>query len=288
MSGLGAQFGNPGAHFGARSIPTDGTAAYFGVTLNRFTPNGKPTDPGIYNGIDRTIGLNFLAYSVASRSERWPSLTYRTTLQLGWGHDQPTEWIQNSLHLLANKLPVASVNPRNNVLDAALDFELVQWKPLGRSAERFAGGGISVGTPYTEAWIEIGVASRFGGGWPEFAGMIRLGSPLRGGVFPDSTITRGYGIIEGLVEFPLATWMKMDRIPTFFISFQHHTGLFVDLAGEAIAERQGSFGFIGRDDAWRFEAWNEYFGGRFVDKGPTGGGRITVQVPRLGVLASLF
>ena len=53
---------NPSPHFGALSVPEDQVVSHLGVSFDRFTPNGKATDPGIYNEIDRTIGLNFLNF----------------------------------------------------------------------------------------------------------------------------------------------------------------------------------------------------------------------------------
>ena len=278
---------SPSPHFGATTIPDTSVAASLGVTLDRFTPNGKIDEPGIYNGIDRTIAFNFLGYSTASRSTRWPSLIYRTTFQIGWGHDQPTQWIQNNLHLFADLPPVVSTSPRNDALDAAFNFEVVQWAPLGRHVERFLGGGFTVGTPLSEAWLQIGAASRFGAGWPEIAAMVSIGAPFLGGAFPDSTLTSGYAAVEAQVEIPVANWLGAAWLPAPFISLRQDTGFFADLSGDGIAELHGSIGLAGRSDSWRIEAWNEYFGGRLKDKGPTGGGRIYFRMPALNLLGWL-
>lgn len=284
---LVGQVTNPGHHFGASSIPARGTDAYLGVSLDRFTPNGKPNDPGVYNAIERTMGFNFVGYTFASTSRRWPGTIYRGTAQLGWGHDQPTEWLQNTLHRLAGKLPVASVDPRNGALDAALTGEVVRWFSAGGSAELFAGAAASVGTPYSEGWIQGGGVLRGRGRRPTVSAMVKVGVPFRGGAFPDSTLAARYRMVEVAAELPLSAWLGASWLPSFFVSFVHDTGLFTDLAGSPIGERHGSFGLVARDGSWRFEAWNEYFGGRFTDKGPTGGGRLSFRVPRIRLLDRL-
>lgn len=276
---LSGQLTSPSAHFGAPTLPLRDTGTYIGISLDRFTPNGKPDDPGAYNGVDRTIGFNFLSYSVASNSARWPNLTRRVTLQLGWGHDQPTEWIQNSLHWLARKPEIPSVNPRNNVLDAAFNAEVAHWTSPDGVIGRFIGGGVSVATPYSEAWLQVGVVSRFGRRGPELAATLKAGAPFLGGVFPDSTLAAAYATFEARFEVPLADWLGVAWLPSPFVGFQHETGFFMDVAGNPIAERHGFYGLVGKDGWWRFEIWNEHFGGRVIDKGPTGGGRLTIKVP---------
>ena len=273
------QHTSPSPHFGAPTLPLRGTSSYVGLSLDRFTPNGKPSDPGDYNGVDRTMGFNFLSYSVGSSSDRWPNLTRRVTLQLGWGHDQPTEWLQNSLHRLAGKENVQSVMPRNNTLDAALNVEVAHWAPQGARIGRFVAGGLSLGTPHSEAWIQVGALLRLGRTGPELAAALKAGAPILGGAFPRSTLSATYGSFEARLAAPLADWLGVAWLPSPFVGFQHTTGFFVDPAGQPIAERHGSYGLVGKDDSWRLEIWNEHFGGRVTDKGPTGGGRLMIRLP---------
>ena len=283
-AGVGQWLSSPSSHFGASTIPSDGVQSYVGVTVDRFTPTGKITEPGTYNAIDQTIGFNFLVYSVASRSTRWDGLIHRVTFQLGWGHDQPTSWIQHGLHHLANLPPVLSTNPRNHVLDAALAFEGVRWSAQAGRWPRFFGGGLAVGTPHSEVWVNAGLKGRFDDDWPEVSVMARVGSPFLGGAFPDSTLVPLYAAVEARADVPVGRWIGVRWFPTPFVAVRQDSGFFLNVSGRRIPELHGSIGFSGRDESWRFEAWNEYFGGTPKDIGPTGGGRLTFRVKSWGLL----
>lgn len=269
----------PSGHFGALTIPAREAETQIALTLDRFTPNGQPHDPGLYNEIERTIGFNLLSYSVATVVDRWPSMTRRFSLQLGWGHDQPTEWMQNALHRAIGKGEVPSIDPRNNALDAVATAELAIWAPPEEPVRQFLAGGVGVGTPYSEAWAQIGAVSRLGNRGPEVLGSIKVGIPLFGGVFPSSAIADGYGSFEARIELPVADWFGVSWLPSPFLGAQYTTGFFLSSAGDPIAERHGSYGATAADGRWRIEFWNEHYGGLVSDKGPTGGGRFMMRLP---------
>lgn len=278
-SGLHGQPALPGGHFGALTIPAHEAGTHLALTLDRFTPNGQPDDPGQYNDIDRTIGFNMLSYSVAATIDRWPGLTRRFTLQLGWGHDQPTEWMQNTLHRMIGKGEVPSIDPRNNALDAVATAELAMWAPVDAPVRQFLAAGIGAGTPYSEAWTQIGAVGRLGSRGPELLGSIKVGAPILGGVFPESTISDVYGSFEARIELPVAEWFDVSWLPSPFLGAQYATGFFLSSAGDPIPERHGSYGATAADGRWRLEFWNEHYGGLVSDKGPTGGGRFMMRLP---------
>lgn len=278
-AGAAAQSALPSGHFGALTIPARSAGSHLALTLDRFTPNGQPHDPGDYNDIERTIGFNLLSYSIASTHESRPGLTSRLSLQLGWGHDQPTEWMQNTLHRVIGKGEVPSIDPRNNVLDAVVSAEVALWAPVDAPVRRFLAGGVGLGTPYGEAWFQVGAVTRFGERGPELLGSIKAGLPLMGGVFPASTLADGYGSFEARLELPVAEWFGVSWLPSPFLGAQYTTGFFLDTSGAPIAERHGSYGVAAPDDGWRIEFWNEHYGGLVSDKGPTGGGRFIMRLP---------
>lgn len=266
-------------HFGALTIPARSAGSHAALSLNRFTPNGKPSDPGDYNAIKQTIGFNLFSYSVATASRRWPNLTRQVTLQAGWGHDQPTEWMQNTLHRVVGKEEVPSVDPRNHVVDAMIAGEIALWSAPDVSVGRFMAGGVSVGTPYSEGWIQAGATAHLGQRGPEVLVTAKAGVPLMGGVFPDSVLATAYGSFEARVEAPLSVWFGVSWLPSPFLGIQHATGFFLTVDGDPIAERHGTYGLTDSGGRWRLEIWNEHFGGQVEDKGPTGGGRLVVRLP---------
>lgn len=270
---------SPSPHFGASTIPSRQVGSFLGVSFDRFTPTGKVTEPGVYNAIDRTMGFNFLSYSTVRASRRWPSVTRQSSLQLGWGHNEPTAWIQKRLHRLAGLPGVETTNPRNNVLDATLNVEFTKWDAMSDFASLFTGAGVSVGTPHSEGWLQLGAASEPLRRWPDLAVAVRFGVPFLGGAFPHSTLARAYLALEAKAELPLGSWLDVSWLPSPFLSVRQDSGFFVDVSGRRIPELHGSFGFASPDHSWRFEVWNEYFGGRFKDIGPTGGGRFVVRLP---------
>lgn len=286
LPGTAQRLSNPSPHYGALSIPDDQIYGYLGLSLDRFTPNGKETDPGIYNGIGRTIGLNFLNYSFAAASVRWPGLVYRGTFQLGYGHDQPTETIQRKFHIATDSLPIESIDPRNNVVDAVLNFETDYWATLGPSGKGFVGAGFAFGTPNQELWLHTGGRFFGGGRKPTLSGVARLGFPLGGTAFPDSTLTDVYGVVQLAVRLPFAAWVGWRHMPDLVWALQQDTGFFADKDGAGIGEKLGTIGLHWPNEAVVFEIWNDYFGGEFKDKGPTGGARIYFRAPNWSRLLS--
>ncbi len=282
-SASGQGYATPSAHFGALTIPNEHVGDVLGVSMDRFTPNGKVEFPGQYNGIDRTLAFNFLTYSATRASPRWDGVQYRLTAQIGWGHDQPSEWIQNGLHRLTGRSVVPSVRPRNHALDGALSIEALHWSTIGEGVRFFWGGGLSGGTPMAEAWVQSGGRLRVGHGWPEPAIALRFGSPLWGGAFGDPNLASGYVSAQMSVTLPVSEWVGWSRFPHLFVAFQQDSGFFSDEMGRGIPELLGTIGFSTPDGRWHFEAWNEYFRGPEKDRGPTGGGRLTLRLPASGL-----
>ncbi len=272
----------PGPHFGALSIPKEDPGAVLNLSFDRFTPNGKPTDPGLYNGIERTIGLNFLGYSFSSRSRRVRGLVYTGTLQLGYGHDHPTKLVQDTFHRLSDSLLVPSLDPRNGVLDWALGFEADYWYRPAPSWRLFVGAGGTIASPYREAWAHGG--ARFehtNPAWPRLAAMLRAGLPGGGEAFPGETLRNGYLAGQVAAYFPVGRWLGLGTPFDLMVALQQDNGFFRAVDGSGKHERLGSIALTGPGDSWGIEIWNDYFGGEFKDKGPTGGGRIYVRVHNL-------
>ncbi len=207
ISGAAQRLSSPSPHYGAGSIPNDQVNAHWELSFDRFTPNGKATDPGLYNAIDRTIGLNFVNYSFSAASARWPGVIYRGTVQLGYGHDQPTETLQRRLHIAVDSLPIESINPRNNVIDAVLNLQTDHWAAVGANAQVFGGAGFALGTPNQDVWLHAGGRLFGGGGWPSVSSVVRVGFPFGGSAFPDSTLTDAYGAVQVAVRLPVNTWL---------------------------------------------------------------------------------
>lgn len=274
--GVSAQSANPSVHFGASTLPDTVRAVTLGLYLDRFTPFAQVLDARRrYNDLEQTIGLNMLLGSVVRPLPGMSGGFVRWSGQLGLGHNQPTEWIQERLHALVGYDPVETVDPRNHAFDAAFTIEAWTWGALHEDV--FAGVGATAGTPYLEAYTFVGFARRLGRG-PRVSSVLRGGVVRGGSVFPTETLAATYASIEVRADLPLADWFGRTWIPTLFVGVTEDTGFFADSRLGRRPERNGTFGFITPDGRWSLEFWNEYFGGAWQDIGPTGGGRLSVRI----------
>lgn len=276
-SPLAAQHGNPSVHFGASTVPEPSDGLTLGIYLDRFTPFAT-TEAGErlrYNEVARTLGFNTVQASLARRVGEGGRLQLRVSGQVGVGHNQPTAWIQARLHALVGYDQVEVVDPRNSALDGAVSIEAVRWGVL--HDDGFAGAGLSAGTPYSELWIFSGFSRRIGPAGPGLSAVLRLGFTRGGAVFRSQALARSYGAAEVRADLPLAEWLERDWLPSMFVAVSQDTGFFRDAHEGSRPERNGTFGFVSPSGRWTIEFWNEYFGGRWQDVGPTGGGRLTYR-----------
>ena len=283
-------------HFGASTIPLPEESAQLGISLDSFTEFDKRTDANgqylriPYNSIDETIGLNFLNYSFAVRSGEWPSLYWRASVQLGYGHDEPSKSIQDWFHDATDSLRVPRGAQRNGALDLALAVQADAWGRLGSGYQRFVGGGFTVGTTHQEVYGHLGFHQSPwspGGGSPliTVGGLIRGGLPFAGDAFPNHGLANAYVTIEGRVRASVGSRIRNGRgglwyaLPDVAVNGHLDTGFFADALGRGIDEKLGSLWLGFADDRVVLEVWNDYFGGEFKDHGPTGGGQAYVRVP---------
>jgi hypothetical protein len=138
---------------------------------------------------------------------RWPSLYYRATVQLGYGHDEPFKTIQDKLHEWSGRMPVPRGEQRNGAKDVVIDFEVDRWGWIGTAFQHFVGAGGWVGTPSQEVYVHAGFNQppwRPGGPSPfvTVAALVRAGLQFPGDAFPDEGLSDWYRSIEGAVRFP--------------------------------------------------------------------------------------
>lgn len=261
----------PSFHFGAWALPEIETKAEIGFHLDRFTEFGKGTVPGDqlevpYNGIDSTIGLNSLAAGIVGRFRKWPSTVYRLTAQLGFGHNQPTEFLQNEvIHHVLKLRDVPDTLGLRTQWDAGISLDINRWvrSPI-KSSPLFVGAGISVSTVVNDAFFQAGF--RGFGFTPSL--LVRFGGTLGGDAFPSTHVARWYRAIQTV--FPLPADRIFGWLPRVEIGLTETSGLFVAEGGTHITESFCSLLLTWR--AVTVETWNDLcFGG---DQGPTFGLRV--------------
>ena len=193
----------PSKHFGAYTMPYPQERAYLGLSLDSFTEFDKQGNT--YNAIDETIGLNFLNYSWSVQSSAWPSLYYRSSVQIGYGHDEPARYLQDQLHILTDSATVQRGDTRDDVVDWVVDFEADNWGRLGTGYQRFAGGGFYVGSTSSLVYAHAGFNQpRWVPGvnpFATFGGLVRVGRPFPGDAFPGEGITTWYLAMEVSARF---------------------------------------------------------------------------------------
>ena len=285
----------PSRHFGATAIPSPKAGAHLGVSLDSFTEFNNRTDESgaylriPYNAIDETIGLNFLNYSWSVRSVRWPSVYYRSAVQVGYGHDEPSKTIQDKLHEWADTLRVPRGKQRNGELDVVLAFEIDRWGRIGTAFQHFVGVGGWTGTPSHEIYVHAGFNQppwTPGGASPfvTVGALVRVGFPFASDAFPDDGLSDWYRSVEGVVRFPVGRWARRGgrggpwhALPDLAVSAHFDNGFFAAPDGGRRGERLGSVALAWLDGALVLETWNDRFGGELKDHGPTGGGQIYVR-----------
>lgn len=183
----------PSSIFGALPFPEFDVINEFGVMVNRFTNDGKPSDlvsPKVPQAckevgkgvgrtcdyrLDRVIGFNSVYGSFSRRFVNLPFASnvpaiLRVTPQLGYTGNQPSEFFQNKF--LHNRSGLDDVRWADSMVYSSaimsLDADINLWccvigssrpgrkfNKLGNRA--FVGAGGSMGTIVNEAYLQAGV-----------------------------------------------------------------------------------------------------------------------------------
>ena len=147
----------PFIHWGALFYPDQEPSLEMGLSLFRFTEfNGKGER---FNGINETIGINFVTFTwtehLEDRLEDWST---NFTVGVGPTRNQPTEWLQNDLiHDGLWGIPTVPVGDTRKETDFSFSGSLTHcWEIPGQKRILYIGGGGQSGSLYHELFARTG------------------------------------------------------------------------------------------------------------------------------------
>ena len=127
------------------------------LSLFRFTEfNGEGER---FNGINETIGINFITFSWTEHStdtfENWST---NFTLGVGPTRNQPTEWLQNDfIHDGLYGIPTVPIEDKRKETDFAISGSLTHWWEIpGQKRIIYLSGGGQSGSLYHEIFARTG------------------------------------------------------------------------------------------------------------------------------------
>ena len=272
--------------------------------------------------IDQTIGFNLITLSWTRHWDELPFLgnDWSTNLTLGIGPaaEQPSKFIQNNMIHRAFGYPQVSTDRTREDTDAMVDLSVTKWVALPAwpySVEQpkvlFGGVGTSLGTVYQEHFIRAGVRRFSFHPWFEkFIGEPPsqfVDSPIDDlkkilGYFRFSAMIRGSLVNDGAVLHNVKDFSHFQQVSVSFGPYENaigkddkfrtetpppwevevglswDSGIFKDTTGQSKKE----YFITGAITvAWfRFEFWDDAVNHK--DKGPTGGGTLTIDLCRCG------
>ena len=232
----------PFIHWGALSYPDQEPILEMGFTVFRFTEfNGEGEK---FNGIDETIGINFITLSWTEHLEdRFEGWSTNFTLGIGPTRNQPTEWLQNDLiHDGLWGIPTVPVEDKRKQTDFAISGALTRWWGIaGQKRMLYLGGGGQSGSLFHELFARAGIRR-----WSPLKTIEYLGGDQKKGIL--ASIFR---------PLRLSGMVRASRIAT--------GAAFHDLANAAYtAQGSISYGFY---DEQTLRPWLEVELGATIDSG---------------------
>ncbi len=281
----------PFIHWGALSYPDQEPSLEMGFSVFRFTEfNGEGEK---FNGIDETIGINFITLSwtnhLTNTFENWST---NFTLGIGPTRNQPTEWLQNDvIHDGLWGIPTVPVEDKRKQTDFAVSGTLTRWWGImGQKRMLYLGGGGQTGSLFHELFARAGVRRwspvrtiEYLNGRQKgtvasifrplgFSGMVRASRIATGAAFRDlanAAYTAQGSITYGWYdEHTLHPWLEVEFGATI------DSGIFNGELGDSLEERFWTFAL--RAYPFTFETWNDQLNSK--DFGPTYGGRLTMDL----------
>jgi len=287
----GAENVAPSVHWGALAFPDQQPTLQAGVTFNRFTEFNRQGQR--FNGIQESAGFNFATVTWSERLPRLDGWIANLTMGGGPTGPDPSEYLQNKfIHRLLTIQPVP-VGTKRGGADFMVNGSLTKWFPLlGGRDTAFAGVAFATGSLYHEAIAQAGlrrfsledVAESWRGSAPasiewlsryvRFSLMGRYSRIYESGyheVAPQSYL--------GQATISLARYGNSTDVPDWEleIGYSIDSGLFVNTLGNSIEKRFGTVAI--RFPYGVFEYWNDALGR--TDIGPTGGGRLMLDVAKI-------
>jgi hypothetical protein len=299
LSGLGAlippvvggETPAPSIHWGALSYPDQASELSIGLSLFRFTEfNGKGER---FNGINETIGINFITFSWTEHfTDTFENWSTNFTLGVGPTRNQPTEWLQNDfIHDGLYGIPTVPVEDKRKETDFAISGSLTHWWEIpGQKRILYLSGGGQSGSLYHEIFARTGFR-RWGplktieylNGNQEgilaslfrplrLSGMARASRIATGAAFHDlanATYAAQGSISYGWYdEKTLHPWFEVEIGATI------DSGIFNGELGDSLEERFWTAAL--RAYPFTIETWNDQLNSK--DYGPTYGGRLTMDL----------
>jgi hypothetical protein len=281
----------PFIHWGALSYPDQAPTLEMGLSLFRFTEfNGEGER---FNGIDETIGINFITFSwtehLTDTFENWST---NFTLGIGPTRNQPTEWLQNDfIHDGLWGIPTVPVEDTRKETDFAISGSLTHWWEVsGQKRILYLSGGGQSGSLFHEIfartgfrrWAPLKTIEYLNGNQEgifaslfrplRLSGMVRASRVATGAAFHDlanATYSAQGSISYGWYdEKTLHPWFEVEIGATI------DSGLFNGEMGDSLEERFWTAAL--RAYPFTFETWNDQLNGK--DYGPTYGGRLMMDL----------
>ena len=281
----------PFIHWGALSYPDQVETLEIGLSLFRFTEfNGEGEK---FNGIDETIGINFITLSWSEHwKDRFEGWSTNFTLGIGPTRNQPTEWLQNDLiHDGLWGIPTVPVEDKRNETDFSISGSLTRWWDIaGQKRMLYLGGGGQSGSLFHELfaraglrrWAPVKTIEYLSGKSEEilasifrplgFSGMVRASRIATGAAFHDLANTAYTA--QGSISYG---WYDEQTLrPRLEVEFGAtiDSGIFNGELGDSLEERFWTFAL--RAYPFTFETWNDQLNSK--DFGPTYGARLTMDL----------
>ncbi len=281
----------PFIHWGALSYPDQEPELSMGLSLFRFTEfNGEGER---FNGINETIGINFITFSWTEHlTDTFKNWSTNFTVGVGPTRNQPTEWLQNDLiHDGLWGIPPVPVGEKRKETDFAISGALTRWwEIMGQKRVLYLGGGGQSGSLFHEIFARTGfrrwaplktIEYLHGNQEGIFAslfrplrlsGMVRASRVASGAAFHDlanATYTAQGSISYGWYdEKTLHPWFEVEIGATI------DSGIFNGELGDSLEERFWTAAL--RAYPFTIETWNDQLNSK--DYGPTYGGRLTMDL----------
>lgn len=288
---VGGETPAPFIHWGALSYPDQEPELSMGLSLFRFTEfNGEGER---FNGINETIGINFITFSwtehLTDTFENWSA---NFTLGVGPTRNQPTEWLQNDLiHDGLWGIPTVPVGEKRKETDFAISGSLTHWwETPGQKRILYLSGGGQSGSLFQEIfartgfrrWSPLKTIEYLNGNQEgilasllrplRLSGMVRASRVATGAAFHDlanATYTAQGSISYGWYdEKTLHPWFEVEIGATI------DSGLFNGELGDSLEERFWTAAL--RAYPFTIETWNDQLNSK--DYGPTYGARLTMDL----------
>ncbi len=281
----------PFIHWGALSYPDQEPSLEMGLSLFRFTEfNGEGER---FNGINETIGINFITLSWTEHlTNSFKNWSTNFTLGVGPTRNQPTEWLQNDLiHDGVWGIEPVPVGNKRKETDFSISGSLTRWwEIVGQKRILYLGGGGQSGSLFHEAFARAGFRR-----WSPLKTIEHLNGKTEGilaGLFRPlrlSGMVRAARIETGSAFHDLANvaytaqgsisygWYDEQTLRPWFeveIGATIDSGIFNGKLGDSLEERFWTAAL--RAYPFTIETWNDQLNSK--DFGPTYGARLTIDL----------